>query len=196
MPTLLYIHGFLSSPASLKAQQTLHWLQQNRPDWRFVCPLLSSYPGEAHAELCRLVEQDLLAGEPVYIIGSSLGGFWATALTERFGFKSALINPAVSPHKRFVHLVGQTLHNYHSGEPCRLTELDLAILRELDTPVLTRKDLYWLLAQTGDETLDYRDAVAKYAGCRQQVEEGGSHAFDGFIDRLPGIIAFFEQPVC
>lgn len=191
MPTLLYIHGFLSSPKSAKAQVTHNWLQYHRPDWRFECPYLSSHPLQARAALESLVEG--LPDREIFLLGSSLGGFWATYLAEQRGLPAVLINPAVSPQQRFQELVGQPLKNYHTAEICTLTADDLAELEKCDTDHLHNPDLYWLLVQTGDETLDYRDAVSKYRGCRQTVEAGGSHTFDGYEGWLPEIAEFFEE---
>lgn len=191
MPTLLYIHGFLSSPKSAKALATHDWLQYHRPEWRFECPFLSSRPADARATLEALISQ--LGDDDVYLTGSSLGGFWATYLAERYGLPAVLINPAVSPQRRFTDLVGQPLKNYHTGQPFTLTQQDLAELEACDVANLRNTDLYWLLVQTGDETLDYRDAVKKYQGCRQTVEAGGSHAFDGYESWLGEIASFFEE---
>lgn len=191
MPTLIYIHGFLSSPKSTKAQVTHDWLRYHRPDWRFECPFLSSHPAQAKAALEYLLE--CLPDSEVFLLGSSLGGFWATYLAETRGLPAVLINPAVSPQRRFQALVGQTLKNYHTAETCILTADDMADLAACDVDRLNNPDLYWLLAQTGDETLDYREAVAKYRGCRQTVETGGSHAFDGYEGWLPDIAEFFEE---
>lgn len=191
MPTLIYIHGFLSSPKSIKAQVTHDWLRYNRPDWRFECPFLSSHPAQAKAELEGLI--DLLPDREIFLLGSSLGGFWATYLAEAHKLPAVLVNPAVSPQRRFRELVGQPLKNYHTAETCILTEDDMAELAVCDVERLCDPDLYWLLVQTEDETLDYRDAVAKYRGCRQTIEQGGSHAFDGYEGWLPDIAEFFED---
>lgn len=191
MPTLIYIHGFLSSPKSAKAQITHDWLRYHRPEWRFECPYLSSHPAQARAALESLL--DGLPQRDVFLLGSSLGGFWATYLAEQRGLPAVLVNPAVSPQRRFQELVGQTLKNYHTAETCLLTVDDLAELEACDTEQLHNPDLYWLMVQKGDETLDYRDAVEKYKGCRQTVEAGGGHAFEGYEGWLPDIAGFFEE---
>lgn len=191
MPTLIYIHGFLSSPKSAKAQITHDWLRYHRPEWRFECPYLSSHPAQARAALESLL--DGLPERDVFLLGSSLGGFWATYFAEQRGLPAVLVNPAVSPQRRFQELVGQTLKNYHTAETCLLTVDDLAELEACDTDQLHNPDLYWLMVQKGDETLDYRDAVEKYKGCRQTVEAGGSHAFEGYEGWLPDIAGFFEE---
>lgn len=189
MPTLLYIHGFLSSPQSHKAQQTQKWLSYHRPDWLFSCPFLSSNPAEAKEELDGLMAT---LGSEVYLMGSSLGGFWATYLAEKYGLRAVLINPAVRAHRHFADLVGKPLKHYHTGQSVTLSDRDLAVLEAVDPPIADA-DRYWLLVQTGDETLDYRHAVAKYLGCRQTVEAGGDHSFAGFEGWLPELIQFFEE---
>lgn len=192
MPTLLYIHGFLSSPKSAKAQVTQSWLRYHRPQWHYQCPFLSPHPQEAKAALDGLVMQ--LEGEEIHLIGSSLGGFWATYLTERYGLRSVLINPAVQPQNRFTDIIGQPLENFHTGEPCMLHQEDIEFMAECDPPELRDLDLYWLMVQSGDETLNYRDAVARYSGCRQTVEAGGDHSFVGYEGWLSEIVEFFESP--
>ena len=127
-------------------------------------------------------------------MGSSLGGFWATWLVEHYGCPAILINPAVRPHKRFDELVGQELANYHTGEKVTLSPQDLKDLSTFHCDALKNTGLYWVLIQKGDETLDYRDAVAYYRGCRQTVESGGDHSFQGFQHWLPEITEFLENP--
>lgn len=191
MPTLLYIHGFLSSSQSTKAQQCRQWLARNRPDWQFACPDLSSCPQQALQTLLDLIES--LSGETFALVGSSLGGYWATVLGERFRCRTVLINPAVEPHRRFKALVGQTLTHYYTGADYILTNQDLAFLQQL-SPRVTYPERYWLLVQTGDVTLDYRHAVDFYDGCHQTVVQGGNHAFEHFDRWLPQIVKFLDSP--
>ena len=95
MAALLYVHGFLSSPLSFKAQQTAQWLAVAHPEIEFICPQLTPYPADTQLLLESLVERYL--PEPVYLMGSSLGGFWATWLAEKYNLRAVLINPAVRP---------------------------------------------------------------------------------------------------
>lgn len=188
MSVLIYLHGFLSSPLSAKALQTEAWLKANRPDIRYHCPQLSSYPGEARAALEHLVQT--LDDESVGLIGSSLGGFWATYLVERYNFSAVLVNPAVRPQDRFDEFVGLPLKNYYSDATYCLTPEDLHQLVRADSEPLNNRDNYWVMLQTGDETLDYQLAVDKYQGCKLLVEEGGSHTFEGYQNWIPDIVEF------
>jgi uncharacterized protein len=192
LATLLYIHGFLSSPLSYKAQQTAGWIAQHRPDVNFVCPQLTPYPSDVEAALSNLVEKLLLSG-PVYLIGSSLGGFWATWLVERYNLTAVLINPAVRPQNIFPSShIDVDLKSYHTDDSYRLSAQHLEEFVQADVPV-TRVANYWLLVQTGDTTLDYRHAVEKYAGCKQTIETGGDHYFQGYENHLEEFIHWFEQ---
>lgn len=191
MATILYIHGFLSSPASSKAQMTQSWLARHHPNITFVCPYLSSYPRNARDTLLQAIDA-LPSNEPIYAIGSSLGGYWATHLVEHgLVRKAVLVNPAVSPQTRFPEFVGQRLKSYYTDDEYTLTDKDLRDLITFDAPKINRTDDYWVMLQTGDETLDYRLAKEKYHACKQLVEEGGSHTFDGFEKWLPEIVRFF-----
>lgn len=193
MPTLLYIHGFLSSPQSNKAQETQAWLRSHRPHWGYECPYLSSNPVLAKDELDVLMACLIGKGEEVFIIGSSLGGFWATYLVEHFPGKAVVVNPAVSPARRFAELVGEPIKNYHTDKSYTLTSRDIEVLKVCDVSTVANTDLYWLMVQKGDEVLDYRDSVVLYAECRQTVEGGGDHSFVGYQNWIPEIIDFFEH---
>jgi predicted esterase YcpF (UPF0227 family) len=184
---ILYIHGFNSSSLSGKAQQLKAWLDERGRGAEFACPDLPHRPLEAIAVL-----ESLLAGQPadgVRLLGSSLGGFYATWLTEKWGVKSALINPAVHANRLLRDALGPQ-RNYSSGEEYEFTAQHLAELDALDLPRPTRLDRYLLLVETGDEVLDYRDAVGYYGGCRQIVREGGDHSYTRFADDLPTILDF------
>lgn len=190
MAALLYVHGFLSSPLSFKARQTAAWLAMNYPDISFHCPQLPPYPAQTQHQLEQLVES--LLPQPVYLMGSSLGGFWATWLAEKYNLHAVLINPAVRPQDFMPAYLEVDLKSYHTDDSYHLHAAHIDEIIAADVPV-TRKSNYWLLVQTGDETLDYRQAVQKYAGCKQTVEQGGDHAFQGFERYLQYCIEFFQQ---
>jgi predicted esterase YcpF (UPF0227 family) len=188
MSGLLYLHGFLSSPASDKAVAVRDWLAQHRPDIAFHCPLLSPHPAQARDQIESLI--NARRGASTYLMGSSLGGFWATWAAERHDLRAVLINPLTHGDILEPDYVDIPLANHHTGETCVLTAADAALLRAAEVARISRPSNYLLFAQTGDATLDYRLAVAKYAGCRQIVEPGGSHGFDGFERHIPAAIDF------
>lgn len=190
MATLLYIHGFNSSPQSLKAQQTQSWLAAKHPDIAFRCPFLSPYPDLAMAELDAALAS---LADPIYLIGSSMGGFYATWLAAQRGARAVLINPAVRPWLGRDYLLGPQA-NHHTGAIAHIEQHHLDALRNWEVDPLPRPQDLLVLLQTGDEVLDYRLAEAKYRDCRLLVEPGGDHGFQGFERHLPALHAFFTAP--
>lgn len=195
MPQLLYIHGFLSSPQSYKALQMKAWVSEHRPDITFHCPFLTPYPAQCAKVLIGIVEEAIAKQEPIYLMGSSMGGFWATYLAECYHLPAVLINPAVDVLNLMPKYLGQHLQNYHTSDSYYLKEDDLVQLSHYDTPNIHHHKNYWLFVQEGDETLDYRLAVKKYKQCRQTVEVGGDHSFKNFGRFHIGVIDFFEKHI-
>ncbi len=191
MASVIYIHGFLSSPLSFKAQQVEAWLQVHRPELDSYCPFLPAYPAQAQKILETLVES---LTSPVYLMGSSMGGYWCSWLAEKYHLRAVLINPAVQPSMLMPSYLGVELKNYHTDDTYILNEKHIDEIRAVDTPKIKHTDNYWLMVQTADETLDYRLAVEKYQGCKTLVEEGGDHGFQNFDQHIPAVIAFLEQP--
>ena len=182
----IYVHGFNSSPLSAKAQQTMALFRQRGAEQQLLVPDLAVYPEEAIKQLESLVD----SSESVVLIGSSLGGFYATWLTEHFDqARAVLVNPAVAPHRLLEGMLGMT-QNYHTGARYELTQTHVEQLRALYLEKLRHPERLLLLQQVGDETLDYRDAVGYYSASAQIVQPGGSHAFDNFESMLPLIIEF------
>ena len=190
MATLLYIHGFNSSPQSHKAAATRAWLAARHPEIAFRCPFLSPYPDRAMAQLQE--EVAALTG-PLYLAGSSMGGFYAAWLAARHGARAVLINPAVQPWLGRDHLLGPQA-NHHTGEIAIIEPRHLDALRAWEVDPLPRPQDLLVLLQTGDEVLDYRQAAEKYRTCRLVIEPGGDHGFQNFERHLPAIIDFFRAP--
>ena len=188
MPRLIYIHGFLSSPASFKARQMQVWLAEHRPDIDYRCPHLPPYPRLAAEQLANLADTD----GPLYLMGSSLGGFWAAWLAERYAAPAVLINTAGSPWQFMPDYLEVDLKGYHTDDTYRLSAHHVDEIRAYEVEPLNHPENLWLLVQTGDETLDYRQAVAKYQGARQTIEPGGDHGFQGFERYIPEAMAFLE----
>jgi predicted esterase YcpF (UPF0227 family) len=190
--TLIYLHGFLSSPLSAKATLTRDWLARHHPAIAFAVPALPDLPQAALAAAEAAVVAALARGR-VGLIGSSMGGFHATVLAERYDLRAVLVNPSAQPHLRIHRYFSQDgkseQTNPYTGQRFTLDENDARWLENAQ-PAAPDPRRYWLLVQTGDEVLDYREAVAYYAGCRQTIEPGGNHQFAGFERYLPEIVEF------
>jgi predicted esterase YcpF (UPF0227 family) len=184
--SIVYLHGFNSAPQSHKAQYMQRYMAERGLGDRFVCPKLPHRPDEAVA----LVEAEI-ARHPAggaTLVGSSLGGFYATHLAEKHGLRAVLLNPAVRPGRDLESYIG-IQRNLYSGEEYELTREHVDAWRRLDVAAV-HPERYLLIVETGDEVLDYREAVAKYAGARQVIVQGGDHALKSFPEHLPLILEF------
>lgn len=156
---------------------------------QLVIPTLPFAPQDA-IELARAELQRLRSRFPhVYVIGSSLGGFYATHLAETEHVRAVLVNPAVRPFDLFADYLGPNTH-YYTGEVHELTMAHIEQLRALNCAAIKHPERLLLLLQTGDETLGYRQAQELYRQCSGWIEGGGSHSFDHFIERMPMILAW------
>jgi len=182
---ILYLHGFSSSPASLKARQLADLLEARGLGDRFFCPALSHAPDEAIAQAEAIIRTQT---GPLTVVGSSLGGFYATCLAERYGLRAALINPLVGVPASLDQYIGEQT-NLYTGERFEFTAAHITQLRALEAPHVTPGN-YLLLLETGDEVLDYRLAVARYAGSHLRVFEGGDHSFTHFAELLPQLLEY------
>ncbi|HEY1128411.1 MAG TPA: YqiA/YcfP family alpha/beta fold hydrolase [Roseateles sp.] len=186
---LLYLHGFRSSPASAKARRMAAWAA-GRPGLVFVCPQLPPSPLAAMDLVSRLVADWPTQGAAV--VGSSLGGFYATALAEQPAHRAwrvAVLNPAVAPARDLSRHIG-TLTAWHDPElQFNFTAQHVAELAALTPPArLTAPARYYALIAKGDELLDWHEMLARYAGCDGEVLEGGDHGLTDFDVHLPGVV--------
>jgi hypothetical protein len=187
MTRILYIHGLNSSPASTKARQLLAAMTRIGIADRLYLPALHHHPRQAVAQLEALIGE--AAAEPLVLVGSSLGGYYATWLAHRHGLKALLINPSVLPHQRFSDC-HELQTNYYTGESWQPTEEHRSALAELAVPSPQDPQRCQVWLQTGDETLDYREAEVAYRGCALHIQAGGDHGFQGFAERLKTLFAF------
>ena len=187
---IIYLHGFLSSPQSQKAQQTLAYITKHYPDILIEIPKLAHYPQAAVELIEQLVERHV--GKKCHFIGSSLGGFLSTYMVQKFGGKAVVINPAVRPYELLADYMGAHVNPYtHEGFTLDTSHIEQLI--NLDVKTIKQVENFWVLLQTGDETLDYRQALDKYQGAKLTVEEGGDHSFQDFERFLPDIFRFLLQ---
>ncbi len=188
---IIYLHGFRSAPSSIKARALERHMAARGLASQFWCEQLPVSPQSAIA----LVEAQIarcraMPGAPApTLVGSSLGGYYATWLAERHDLAAVFVNPAVVAPLALEAWIGPQT-NLYTGEHFEFTREHIAELRALEVPEITRPERYWLLVETGDELLDYREAVARYAGARQTVLEGGDHGFSRWNDYLDGVLEF------
>ena len=189
---ILYLHGFRSSPRSFKARVMQERMTAAGRAGDLICPQLPASPKAAMELALLLAERH--APHNLSIVGSSLGGFYATWLAERLGVRAVLLNPSVDPLKNLDKHVGVTT-NWHSDEPFEFRRDYIDELATLKVAHITQPERYFLIAATGDEVLDYRDMLAHYPGARQHVIDGSDHAISEFPQYVDEVLAFCQPQV-
>jgi uncharacterized protein len=185
---LLYLHGFRSSPQSTKARLVQDRVAREHPGVRLWCPQLPPSPKQAMEELMRGI-----AGWPrttMAVMGSSLGGYYATWLAEQTGCRAVLLNPAVHAARDLAQRVG--VHpSWHEPEAFfEFKAVYVDELQALSVPAITRPQRYYTLIAKGDEVLDWREMNAHYPGTAGRLLEGSDHAITEFPNHLDGILDF------
>lgn len=206
---ILYLHGFRSSPDSFKARLMARAMAERGLDADWHCPQLPASPAAALSLALSLAQAGLSsaagfqgerqevasarddAAARLTVIGSSLGGFYATWLAERLGCRAVLLNPVVHAARDLATQVGSH-RTFHGDEPFEFLPgyVEELARAEADMPVLTRPARYFLLAATGDEVLDWREMQARLAGSRQRIIEGSDHGISDFAAWLPEVLDF------
>ena len=187
---LLYLHGFRSSPKSFKAQRMAAWLAQHRPSVRWWCPQLPPSPREAmdlvFAELARWPV------ERMAVMGSSLGGFYATVVAERTGCRAVLLNPAVNPARDLAGYIGDLTSFHDPDDHFYFRPEYVTQLRVLTPRAITRPERYLAVIAKGDEVLDWHEMSGRYPGATLRLLEGGDHALSDFDTHLPAILRHLQ----
>jgi predicted esterase YcpF (UPF0227 family) len=192
--TVIYLHGFNSSPQSIKAQQLSAYYDAqllNEAGYQLLIPQLDHQPKVAIEQLCVLVEQ--VTSSNVLLIGSSLGGYYSLYLAQKYPHSAAvLVNPAVYPYRLLADMLGEQ-QNLYTGQRYLLSAVHIEQLKALDVIELDNPARILLYSQTGDETLDYQEAVLKYPLIEQRVSADGNHSFENFESVIPQIFEFADQ---
>lgn len=208
---MLYLHGFRSSPQSFKAQLLAARLRAFNPQSYWACPMLDISPVAAIATAQKILNYgcdiDHLANSfssisstnithilknyahDTVIVGSSLGGFYATWLAEQYGCRCVLLNPAIRPWEDLHRYLGVQMLWHSKGsivvEPHHMDEL-----KAFETKMITHPQRYFLLAATGDQVISYHDMVAHYPGAQIKLIQDSDHGISDFSDYTDEILAF------
>lgn len=185
---ILYIHGFNSSPQSFKAELVKNYLIKNFPKVVLHCPQVASSPNAAIDQF-----ETILASQPNVswsLIGSSLGGYFSTYLSEKYHLPAVLVNPAITPYLLLSDYIGRQVNPY-TGESYLVAPEHMEHLKRLEQQKVDEKR-YLVMVQTGDEVLDYQQAVDKFHNGQLIVQNGGDHSFVNFEAMLPTITEFLQ----
>lgn len=187
MTHVLYLHGFRSSPRSAKAQ-LVRTAVQKHPELHWWCPQLPPSPKAA----MQLVQHGISdwPRESMAVVGSSLGGFYATWVAETMGCRAVVLNPAVDPARDLARYIGEQTSWHDPEERFFFRPEFVSELKALATGPLQQPANYFAIITKGDEVLDWREMHARYADCPMRLLEGGDHAISDFPEHLPAVLAF------
>jgi predicted esterase YcpF (UPF0227 family) len=186
--SLLYLHGFRSSPKSTKARMVEARVKAEHPQVHWWCPQLPPSPKVAMEML-----EDGVAGwhrEEMAVIGSSLGGFYATRVAQEMGCKAVVLNPAVDPSRDLARHIGVQTAWHDEQEKFFFEPRFVDQLRELQAGPLQHPEKFFAVIAKGDEVLDWREMTARYQGARIKLLEGSDHAISDFGDHIADVFAF------
>lgn len=204
---IIYLHGLDSTSQAKKAQLLMQYCQQYHADIQVLCPDLNRAPHLVVAQLQNMIEHNQQQQIATAIVGSSLGGFYATYLYPIYQLPSVLINPSLLPYKTLPRLfqgdvdvlqADDVLYQGKHGWHIRKADLLWFNQHQASDLALSQRQNMTVLLKTGDDVLDYRIAEQFF---RQQgiienqllVEQGGDHVMSDFIDKIPFVIQMFEK---
>lgn len=190
---LVYLHGFRSSPRSSKALKTgdaVRALSNKENPIEWYCPQLFVSPKQSMDMVSNYIDQS--GADSIVIIGSSLGGFYANYLAERYACKAVALNPAVRAARELAPHVGM-LTSYDNDEPFDFRPEYIDELKALQVEKITRPERYFLIAAKGDELLDWKEMVEFYEGANQLVLEGSDHGIVDYENHLPKVLEFISK---
>ena len=191
---IIYLHGFQSNSNSIKGQQLKQYCAQHRPNDVVHLPDLNKPPKHVLRDISKLIES--LPLDHVALVGSSLGGFYATYFVAKYACPAVLINPAMQPWQLFKDLFGIEQIPLKVTESWTLDTDQLQQLQSIANTRLNHADKILVLLQQGDEVLDYRQAQRYYSAAQPSslilTDMDGNHAMDDFEEKLPLILEFLS----
>lgn len=187
---LLYLHGFRSSPQSTKARLVADYVQRHHPQVQWLCPQLPASPAAAMQQVLHAVEH--WPSARMAVIGSSLGGFYASYVAHHKRCKSAVLNPSVFPERTLAQYIGQQSLWHNSDEAIFFRPEYLDELRQLSVREQPPAGAQLGIFCTGDEVLDWQEMVQRYPQAQQHIIEGSDHAISNFAQHLPVLMDFLD----
>ncbi|MBB1600277.1 YqiA/YcfP family alpha/beta fold hydrolase [Variovorax sp. UMC13] len=189
---LLYLHGFRSSPQSMKARLVAERVQQRHPQLQWWCPQLPPSPRDAIDMVMRGIAD--WPRESMAVIGSSLGGFYASYVAAMTRCRAVLLNPAVEPARDLGRHIGEQTAWHDPQQHFFFRPEFIDQLRTLEVGELSRPERVFAIIAKGDEVLDWREMSARYPGSRIRLLEGGDHALSDFAAKHLDDVMRFVHP--
>jgi hypothetical protein len=186
--TILYFHGFASSSNSNKAKVLKKYISKNHKNTEIIIPDLDNNFKLAVSQIHTLIDN---AKHPIVFIGSSLGGYYASYFSTKLKTKSVLINPAIPPLKDFEMYLGEN-ENYSTGEKFIITPEDIKYIRKMSYKKYANTENTYVLLESGDEVLNYKETAKYYSSSYLDIIYGGSHSYESLDEKLKNIVNFLE----
>jgi predicted esterase YcpF (UPF0227 family) len=186
--TILYFHGFASSSNSNKAKILKKYISKNYKNAEIIIPDIDNNFKLAVNQIHDLIDN---AKHPIVFIGSSLGGYYASYFSSKFKTKSVLINPAIPPLKDFEMYLGEN-ENYSTGKKFIITPEDIRYIRKMSYKKYSNAENTYVLLESGDEVLNYKEAAKYFSGSYLDIIYGGSHSYESLDEKLKNIVNFIE----
>ena len=186
--TILYFHGFASSSNSNKAKILKKYISKNYKNAEIIIPDIDNNFKLAVNQIYKLIDS---ARHSIVFIGSSLGGYYASYFSSKFKTKSVLINPAIPPLKDFEMYLGEN-ENYSTGEKFVITPEDIRYIRKMSYKKYANAKNTYVLLESGDEVLNYKEAAKYFSGSYLDIIYGGSHSYESLDEKLENIVNFIE----
>ena len=186
--TILYFHGFASSSNSNKAKVLKKYISTNYKNAEIIIPDIDNNFKLAVNQIHDLIDN---AKHPIVFIGSSLGGYYASYFSSKFKTKSVLINPAIPPLKDFEIYLGEN-ENYSTGEKFIITPEDIRYIRKMSYKKYSNAENTYVLLESGDEVLNYKETTKYFSGSYLDIVYGGSHSYESLDEKLKNIVNFIE----
>ena len=203
---IVYSHGLDSDANSNKGLLLEEYCQKNNLDIKVHRPDLNQSPEQVFRYLTDLVTE-LSKSAKTVLIGSSLGGYFSTVVSNHTGCPALLLNPSTQPH-----ITLQRFKNDVSVDPSKSDRLsDRTLYTTSGGWAITAADLQWFakhqildikypnkvaaLIKQGDELLDASLSTKFYReqGATVILQEGGDHRFSDFAKHLPEVIEIVQQ---
>ena len=186
--SILYFHGFASSSSSNKAKVLKKYISRNYKNAEIIIPDLNNNFKLAVVQIHELISS---AKHPIVFMGSSLGGYYASYFSTKLKTKSVLINPAIPPLKDFEMYLGEN-ENYSTGEKFKITREDIRYIRKMSYKKYANAENTYVLLESGDEVLNYKETAKYFSGSYMDIVYGGSHSYESLDEKLKSIVNFIE----
>ena len=156
---------------------------------KIIAPDLSNNFSETISQIEKLIER--YSKFEICMMGSSLGGYYASYFATKLKAKAVLINPAIYPLEGFDIYLGKN-ENFSTGEEFYITDEDIKYLRTISYKKYKNQRNTLILLESNDEVLSYKNTCSYYYGSNIDITFGGDHSYTSLSKKLNKIRNFLN----